>query len=428
MAKTDGTDLMSRPDVKEKPKTLRDFIVGHLPEISQALPKQADPDQMLASMLAAARGNPNLQICTPISWLCAVVMASQMGLKPNTPLGQCYIIPYWNSKIKRYEAQFQIGYKGIIEMGYRSDTITMIYADKVKKGDTLKYMKGTEEFLAHDEHPEKWEYDKATGEPIVTHYYAVYKTIKGEKHFSIATRDSVLRHKERYSPAAKKDAFSPWNTTEDLMSQKTLLKDVMRYAPLSENDRRILATDETVKSQITPNMLDAPSIYEFNPDDLKGMDDVDFEGETKTPPAVSEGKKVTAQESDKEKGKAQGVRKEPGEDMPGQPEENPGDSGKVIEPELDRRPITPEQIKMLFAKGKALGYNTPALAEEFKDKVKAKFKLQHLPEMQRHQFDKVNIELDNSLKEEKDKAAAEATKLIGKINKELGDAEQGKML
>ena len=400
MAKTDGSDMLEKGNDKKvgKPNTLRDFIVSHLPEISKALPNQADPDQMLASMLAAARGNPNLQISTPISWLCAVVMASQMGLKPNTPLGQCYIIPYYNSKIRRYEAQFQIGYKGILEMGYRTDTITMIYADKVKKGDSLKYLKGTDEFLRHDEHPEKWEYDKVTHEPIITHYYAVYKTIKGEKHFSIAPREAILRHKERYSPASKKDAFSPWVTSEDLMAQKTVLKDVMRYAPLSENDRRILtAADETVKREITPNMLDAPSIYEFDPDDLKGMDDVKFEGEGKTPPESKDQEKPET-EGSTEKGKTQGVRKgSTGQDQTRQPEENEPDEENPGEQELDTRPITEKQMNKIFAMGRDLGNLTDEQRNEFKNRIKNKFKLAHLSEMARFQFEQVNKELEAAI-------------------------------
>ena len=417
MAKTDGSDLMKKVNDKkdDKPKTLKDWIQDKRPEIAQALPKNWDVGRMEATLISALRANPNLAKCTPISFICAIMTAAQMGLKPNTPLGQCYIIPYWNSKIKRFEAQFQIGYKGILEMGYRTDVITEIYADKIKKGDYLDYQKGTEKYIHHREYPEKWEYDKK-GELIITHYYAIYKTIKGGMNFSIWPKDMVVKHMKRYSPAARKDAYSPWQTSDDLMSQKTVLKDVMRYAPIAEDDRRILAADETVKREISKDMLNVPAVYEFSPDDLKGMDDVKFEGE-EVPPAEEKGTEKPGKEKSKKKGKAKGIRPEPGEDKTGQPEENRADQEEPGGQKLDTRPITEKQMKSLFAMGKELGYEGKQI--EFKDKVKAKFKLGHLKEMARFQYDQIREELTKRIKTKKEAA---------EVEKEFEESEQGEML
>jgi len=431
MAKTDGSDLMEKVNgtgkEPDKPRTLKDWIQEKRPEIASALPKNWDVGAMESALVNALRANPNLAACTPISFVCAMLTAAQLGLKPNTPLGQCYIIPYWNSKIKRYEAQFQLGYKGIIEMGYRTDTIMEIYAEKVKVGDFLEYQKGTERFLHHREYPERWEYDKKTGEPLISHYYAVYKTIKGGMGFSIWTKEQVMKHKERYSPAARKDAFSPWSTTEDLMGQKTLLKDVLRYAPLSEQDRRILTADESVKKEISSDMLNVPSVYDFNPDDLKGLDDAKLPTENEPPPEDDDQEKP-GQESGEEKGKTQTALPEPGGNPAGQQTENGQPDEDPAGQKLDKRPITQDQLKMMFAKAKAIGYNTSALAEEFKDKVKAKFKLNHVTDMDRGQYEQVNTELDDAIKDAKDKADAKSKKLVEKINADLDEAEQGKLV
>lgn len=422
MAKTDGSDLMEKVNTgkgPEKPRTLKDWIQEKRPEIATALPKNWDLGAMESALINALRANPNLAACTPISFVCAMLTAAQLGLKPNTPLGQCYIIPYWNSKIKRYEAQFQLGYKGLIEMGYRTDTITEIYAEKVKVGDFLDYQKGTEKFLHHKEFPERWEYDKKTGEPLISHYYAVYKTIKGGMNFSIWTKDTIIRHKDRFSPAARKDTFSPWTMSEDLMGQKTVLKDVLRYAPLSENDRRILSADESVKREMSSDMLSMPSVYEFNPEDLKGMDDVKFKGEIE-PPSEDDNQETPGQEKGAEKGTSKGIRPEStGQDQTGQQDKDGKPEESLGGEKLDTRPATQDQIRMLFAKAKSLGYATPQQLEDFKNKVKNKFKLEHFTQIARFQFDQINEEVDKLIKSKKDEA---------EIEKGFEKAEQSEML
>ncbi len=273
MVKTDGKDLEVKIEKTKQPKTLIDWIKSKKNEIAIALPEGYSEGQMESMLMNTLRANPNLLKCTPISFICAAMQAAQFGLKPNTSLGHCYIIPYWNSKIKRHEAQFQLGYKGILELGYRTDEFVEIYAEKVYKGDIFDYELGTNKYLKHKPRPGKWEYDKRTEMPIVINYYAVYKTTKGATHFVVWTKEQMIKHKNRYSPAAKRDKYSPWNTSFDQMAKKTALKDLMKYAPLSENDKRILTSDETIKRELSKDMLEIPAIYEFDPDDLKGIEE-----------------------------------------------------------------------------------------------------------------------------------------------------------
>jgi len=400
MAKTDGSDILKKANGKKKIGTLEEWVEKNMDkfkvQITESLPVHTGFGNMKSVIMNILRVDSNLTKCTPISFFCAVMQAVQLGLEPNTTLGQCYLIPYWNSKIGWHEAQFQLGYKGLLEMGYRTNEITEIYADKVYKGDYLDFNKGTERYINHKPMPEKWEYDK-NGMPIITWYYGVYKTIKGGLGFSIKTKDEIIKHMERFSPAAKKDAFSPWVTSEDMMAQKTVLWDVMRYAPLSKEDRRILSADTTVKQILSKNMLDVPPVYEFNPDMTKGIDDVKFEGEGKTPPESKDQEKP-GQEDSKEKGKTQGVRKgSTGQDQTGQPEENEPDEENIGEQELDTRPITEGQMSKLYAMGRDLGNITPEQTKEFKNRIKNKFKLAHLGEMARFQFEKVNKELEAAI-------------------------------
>ena len=400
MAKINGEDIEQKKGEVKKLETLEDWVKVNMDQfrqrIQEALPGNIGYTNMASIALNILRVDTNLQKCTPISFICAVLQSVQLNLEPNTPLGHCYIIPYWNSKIKRYEAQWQIGYKGLLEMGYRTNEIIEIDARKVFKGDKIDWQYGTDEFLKHKPVEKNWIYDDKTGLPIVTHYYAIFKTNREVTKFVVWTKGQVEKHMNRFSPAAKKDAFSPWMTTPDLMAQKTVLRDLMRYAPLSPQDRRILESDETIKKEISPKMLEVPGTYEFDPDNLKGMDDDKFEGEDKTPPEI-EGKEGTDKESSPEEGKTEGFRPEPGQDQAGQPEENGTQEINPDEQKLDDRPITEAQIKKLFAMAHEFGDTTEVQVKQFKDRIKAKFKLEHLNQMTRFQFDQANKELEEAL-------------------------------
>ena len=74
--------------------------------------------------MTALSKDPKLQECTPQSFLGAMMQAAQLGVEPNTPLGQAYLIPYRNTG--QMECQFQIGYRGLIDLAYRSGEITSI--------------------------------------------------------------------------------------------------------------------------------------------------------------------------------------------------------------------------------------------------------------------------------------------------------------
>ena len=85
-------------------------------EIKKALPSVITPERFTRIVLSALSTNPKLAQTTPQSFLAAMMTAAQLGLEPNTPLGQAYLIPYYNSKTRCSECQFQLGYKGLIDL------------------------------------------------------------------------------------------------------------------------------------------------------------------------------------------------------------------------------------------------------------------------------------------------------------------------
>lgn len=88
-------------------RSIKDLVVQMGPQIAKALPTVLTPERFTRMVLTAMSTNPQLQQCTPNSFLGAMMQAAQLGVEPNTPLGQAYLIPYRNHG--NLEVQFQLG-------------------------------------------------------------------------------------------------------------------------------------------------------------------------------------------------------------------------------------------------------------------------------------------------------------------------------
>ena len=107
-------ESMAGANKLKRSMSIADLIKAMLPEIKKALPDVITPERFTRMALSALNTTPKLQECTQMSFLAALMNAAQLGLEPNTPLGQAYLIPYNNKGV--LECQFQIGYKGLIDL------------------------------------------------------------------------------------------------------------------------------------------------------------------------------------------------------------------------------------------------------------------------------------------------------------------------
>lgn len=106
MANTIQTAANQLSAKKNAPK-LADYVKSMEKEIAKALPSVITPERFTRITLSALSSNPDLQQCTPQSFLGAMMTSAQLGLEPNTPLGQAYLLPYRNKGV--LECQFQLG-------------------------------------------------------------------------------------------------------------------------------------------------------------------------------------------------------------------------------------------------------------------------------------------------------------------------------
>lgn len=223
--------------------TMQGYIKQMEGEIRKALPAVMTPERFSRIVLSALSTNPQLANTTPQSFLGAMMAAAQLGLEPNTALGQAYLIPYRNHGT--LECQFQIGYKGLIDLAYRSGEVSSIQAQVVYENDKFVYAYGLEPKLEHV--PAQ----KDRGDPIAV--YAIFKTKDGGYGFEVMSMDDVRQHARRYSKAYSN---GPWQTDFEAMAKKTVLKKVLKYAPLKSEFLRGVAQDETIKTEISEDMYE----------------------------------------------------------------------------------------------------------------------------------------------------------------------------
>lgn len=254
---------------KTDKKTMQDYIKSMEGEIKKALPSVMTPERFTRMTLSAISSNPALAKCTPKSFLGAMMNAAQLGLEPNTPLGQAYILPYKNKG--ELEAQFQIGYKGLIDLAYRSGEVEVIQSHIVYENDEFECEYGINTKLSHKPA------DSNRGNPIKV--YAIFKTKSGGYGFEVMSIDDVKRHAEKYSKAYD-SSYSPWKTNFEEMAKKTVLKRVLKYAPLKTDFVRAVVQDETIKSKLSDDMYEINNDLELADGQIIEVDAVPVDAET----------------------------------------------------------------------------------------------------------------------------------------------------
>lgn len=235
--------------VSKQTKSMKDYVQAMSGEIAKALPSVMTPDRFTRMVMTALSSNKQLQECTPQSFLGGMMQAAQLGLEPNTPLGQAYLIPYRNHGT--LEAQFQIGYKGLIDLAYRSGDVEVIQAQVVYENDKFTCSYGLEPKLEHVPA------DGERGEPVKV--YALFKTKSGGYGFEVMSMTDVRNHAKKFSQSVRSGRTSPWDTNFEEMAKKTVLKRVLKYAPLKSDFARAVSQDETIKTEISEDMYEIPA-------------------------------------------------------------------------------------------------------------------------------------------------------------------------
>ncbi len=218
-----------------KPITLEVLLDRAKGEIAKALPFQMPVDRLYRVAITTVRKSPELQNCNALSIVACVIQGAQLGLELDGVLGNAYMVPY------AAEANFQIGYKGLIALSYRSPTISRIDANWACEGDQFYYEYGTN---AHIEHIPKNESD------VRTHYYCIVYLSDGTFVFMVMTKEAIDNHRDKYSKAAQSKKTSPWDTSYDAMALKTVIRQTLKTTPISTDIQTAISLDEQAEAGI----------------------------------------------------------------------------------------------------------------------------------------------------------------------------------
>ena len=198
------------------------------------------------SVLQIVNSNSMLVNADPQTVFSAACMAATLNLPINNNLGFAYIVPFKNNKTNTIEAQFQLGYKGFIQLAQRSGQFSRIAATPVYEGQLLK----ANPLLGYEF---DWEVEPK-GEPIG--YVAFFKLLNGFTAELYMSKADVQKHANKYSQTAKK-GYGVWKDQFEAMALKTVLKLLLsKQAPLSIEMQQAQLSDQSVIRDVNGHDFD----------------------------------------------------------------------------------------------------------------------------------------------------------------------------
>lgn len=185
-----------------------------------------DGQRFISAIVSATTTNPALQECTNQSILSAALLGESLKLSPSPQLGQYYLVPYNDNK-KGKVAQFQLGYKGYIQLALRSGYYKKLNVFAIKKGELIRFDPLNEEIevkLIED--------DTEREQTETTGYYAMFEYLNGFRKAIYWSKEKMEAHATKYSPGFAADkrkgtSYTFWSKDFDGMAYKTMLRQLI---------------------------------------------------------------------------------------------------------------------------------------------------------------------------------------------------------
>lgn len=191
--------------------------------ISNTIRDPKKQERFVAAITSAVANNPALQDCDPSTILSGALLGESLGLSPSPQLGQYYLVPFNNTKKGCKDAQFQLGYKGYVQLALRSGYYKHLNVIAVKRGELVSWNPLTEE-IEISLHPDELEREKL---PTVG-YLAMFEYLNGFRKTIYWSREKMEAHALRYSKGyAAKKGYTFWEKDFDAMAFKTMLRQLI---------------------------------------------------------------------------------------------------------------------------------------------------------------------------------------------------------
>jgi recombination protein RecT len=213
---------------------------------------------LIASVLQITQSNDMLKNAEPMSVYQSACMAAILNLPLNNSLGFAYIVPFNNRKKGITEAQFQLGYKGFIQLAMRSGQVQTLSSSPIYEGQLV------------EENPlSGYVFDfKVKGEKVIG-YASYLELLNGFKKTLYMSVEQVEKHAKKYSQTYR-SGFGIWKDDFNAMALKTVTKSLLsKYAPLSVEMQKAIIADQSVVTDAeemqviySDNTVEVVSVYE----------------------------------------------------------------------------------------------------------------------------------------------------------------------
>ena len=233
--------------------------------IDQALGKD-NRQRFITGVISAVNNNAALQGCTNQSILSGALLGESLKLSPSPQLGHYYLVPF-NDKVKGKVAQFQLGYKGYIQLAIRSGQYKKLNVLAIKEGE-LEYFDPLNEEIKINLMVDKWD-EREEAETIG--YYAMFELVNGFKKAIYWSKKQMEAHAIKYSQGYKaKKGYTFWEKNFDGMAYKTMLRQLIsKWGIMSidlqnafEHDMTFTDESGTVNYVQADDVIDSPAADE----------------------------------------------------------------------------------------------------------------------------------------------------------------------
>lgn len=211
-------------------------IVNHLGDEKKAL-------KFLSSVVAAAQLNPKLLECEPTSVINSFMTMAALQLMPSNVSGHAFVLPYQTKN--GLVAQFQLGYKGMVVLAFRSNIVKDIKTEIVFENDKFDYTNGV---ITHQ--PDVFAAPEERGKPVGA--YCIVRLTNGGEVSKVMAMHEILDIAKKFSKSFN-STFSPWADGSDpqmWMERKTVLRQTMKLVPQDDKLIEAIAREDEDDSVI----------------------------------------------------------------------------------------------------------------------------------------------------------------------------------
>lgn len=233
---TETVDANQVPEKKQSGGTFAEFIQKESIQsrFNEMLKDRSGP--FLTSLVSLYNNDSKLRECDPVSVVQSAMVAASLDLPIEKNFGYAWILPYRNYKLKKTIAQFQMGYKGYIQLALRSGQYKKINCIKVYEGQLVDWDDLTEELI----------YDrKAKTSDKVVGYAAYYKLLSGFEKTVYWSKEEVEAHRIEHSKDEKPEILSgAWKKSYDAMAMKVVLNNMLKKWGILSTEMRTAIIEE----------------------------------------------------------------------------------------------------------------------------------------------------------------------------------------